>query len=249
MLPTPQFGTYGQGYNQPTSGFGDRTAMAGTVGGIGETLGNAAFNLFGGAKNPSKAGAPYLNQIPDAGHAQLDPFINAGTRQIPGLEGNYNKLTQDPAAFMRQLGAGYQQSPGYQFSVDQATKAANQAAAAGGMVGSPAEQQMLAETTQGLASRDYDSYMNRALGLYGTGLSGMQGLYQGGQQSAGSLAQMLGQALAAQAANANQGANTENQQKGGGIGGLLGGLGSLAGFAMGGPVGGGIGGFLGNLFK
>lgn len=78
----------------------------------------------------------------------------------------------DPAQLMKQIGASYQASPGYEYELGQAMRGIGQAAAAGGMAGSPMQQQQTAEAAQGIAARDYGDYMQRALGLYTTGAGG-----------------------------------------------------------------------------
>ena len=103
----------------------------------------------------------YMSQIPDILKKYFAP---------------YEGLVQDPTQKLSQIGAGYKQSPGYQFALNQALKGVGQASAAGGMAGSPQQQQQAAATAQGLASQDYGQYMQRALGLYGTGLAGQRGL-------------------------------------------------------------------------
>jgi hypothetical protein len=55
--------------------------------------------------------------------------------------------------------------------------------------------------------------MQRALGLYGSGLSGQQGLATGGQQAAGSIADMIAQAMAQQGNLAFQGQAQQNQNR------------------------------------
>lgn len=100
----------------------------------------------------------------------------------PRLENAYAGAISNPTDIMKQIGSQYQQSPGYQFQVDQATKAANQAAAAGGMAGSPASQQQLAQIIQGLASQDYGNFLNQGLGVYGSGLHGLNELNQEANQ-------------------------------------------------------------------
>jgi hypothetical protein len=138
---------------------------------------------------------------------------------------------------MNKIGAGYQKSPGYQFNVDEATGGANSAAAAGGMLGSPAEQQALAQRISGIASQDYGDYMNRGLSQYGMGLQGMGNMAQMGYGASSDYAKMLEDQFISQAQLQYAGQDAENKAKGGmwgGIGGLLGGA---AGLALGGPGG------------
>ncbi len=195
--------------------------LGGTAAGIGALIGE------GGMQDPYAAAEPYLQQIPGTLKQYMGPYIGAGTAAIPTLEEQYSSLLQDPTAMMRAIGAHYKASPGYQYNVGQATRGANQAAAAGGMVGSPAEQQALAGRISGLASQDYGNFMNRALDMYQTGLSGWGGLERGGQMASQQLSENLARALESQAKLKEAQAQSQNIQQGGtagGVGGMIGGI-------------------------
>ena len=194
----------------------------------GGMVGGGLGNMFG-FKNPSDAASPYMNQIQPTLEKYMHPYTQAGEWALPQMQQQYAGLINDPTALMNKIGQGYQASPGYQYNVDQATKAANQAAAAGGMVGSPAEQQALAGQISGMVSQDYGDYLSRALGMYGQGLSGMQGIGQMGYGAASNLSESLANALASQAQLAYAGQNSENQNRGGSWGSLIGGLAGLFG--------------------
>jgi hypothetical protein len=84
----------------------------------------------------------------------------------------YQQMMDDPGALLSRFGSQYTKSPGYDFELGQAEGAGSRAAAEGGMAGSPMEQQQAQQTAQGYASRDYGNFMNRILGLYGTGAQG-----------------------------------------------------------------------------
>lgn len=139
--------------------------------------------MFGGMKDFS-GGFDEMKQ-------QFQPFSEAGTESLGTLQEQLAKMYGDPSALYAQLGAGYQQSPGFQYSVDEATKAAQRAAAAGGQLGSPAEQQALAKQVSGMASQDFGDYMNKVLGLYGGGVQGLTGLTGMGFQSAEDIANLM----------------------------------------------------------
>lgn len=175
--------------------------------------------------NPAEAAMPYLEQIKGTITPYFDPYIQAGQTSLDYLTPYFQKLAEDPASFLNQLGTQFQASPGYSYNIDQATKAANAAAAAGGMVGSPAEQQALATVTSGLASQDYNNWMNNVLRLLSTGAGGMQGISNTGFQAASSLAENLANALMSQAALSYSGTMAQNQASGGLISDLAGSFG------------------------
>lgn len=220
--------------------------------GGGNTLGNSVNwnSIIGGAgqigagigdlnsKNPADAAMPYLEQIGPRTAEYLDPYTQAGGRAIPTLEEQYQMLLQNPSQLMNQIGAGYQASPGYQYNLEQAMGAAQNAAAAGGQAGSLAHQQAAQRSAVGLASQDYGQYVDRALGNYTQGLGGYEGLYRGGLQAGTSQADLIASQLATQAQLAYEGQAAENKKQAGGWGNILGGAaGAVGGAFLGGPKG------------
>ncbi len=251
--------------------------MAAGAGGVGSGL---ASLFMGGGGNPYDAASKYYNKIPGMISGYFNPYIQQGQQagnqlqgqygqlagNLPGLEQQYGKLSgmgqgvmdqyshlmQDPNAVMNQIGGQYQSSPGYQWQLGQGMNAANNAAAAGGMAGSPQHQQQAAQMAEGLANQDYWNYMTHGLGLYGqglqgatnlygTGLQGQQGLYNSGLsglqnqnalgfQGADQLAGGLASSLMNQGNLAYSGQAAQNQAQGQQWGNLFGGLGALASF-------------------
>lgn len=202
----------------------------------------------GGGEDPSKAAQQYLSQIPGTITPYYQPYINAGQGAMGDLQSQYRQLLSNPTAIMNMIGSQYHASPGYQFNVNEATRGANNAAQAGGMVGSPQEQQQLSQTISGIANQDYNNFLNQGLGLYGQGLGVAGNINQMGYGASNELANSLGSLLQTEAQNAYQGADYRNRQNQGGFGNLLGLAGSIGGMFMGGPAGGMIGGSIGNMF-
>jgi len=215
---------------------GGQGGMQGMMSGMGGGFGPFLQSLFGGGKNPADAAMGYLNKIPGTVKPYYNPYINAGQNAMGVLQGQYGQMVNDPAALMNKFGSQFQQSPGYQFQVDQATNAANNQAAAGGLVGSPAAQMNTAQSINGLANQDYGNYMNRAMGLYGQGIQGYQGLNQMGYNASDALANMLAQNLQNQGNLSYMGQDYQNQQKNG----LWGALGNLGGMGLNMLSGGGM---------
>ena len=230
-------------YNSANNG-SFRQKLGDSLPGIASGVGGL-FNWLS-ASNPADAANPYLEQMQGVAHQYMDPYVNQGNRAGGVLEGQYGNLVNDPTGMLAGWGSQYQQSPGYQWQVDQALGGANRAAAAGGMLGTPMHQQESAQMAQGLANQDYWNWMKNVQGLYGQGLQGEQGMYNTGFQGSQSISDAIQSALASQAQLAYTGAVNEQQQKGGGIGNFLGGLGSIAGTFLGGPMGGMAGSAAGN---
>jgi gas vesicle protein len=196
--------------------------------GIGSALGGIA-GLFGiGTPNTGKANN-YLAQMQPSIDRYLQPYIGAGHNAMGTVQGQYGDLLNNPGDMLSKMGAGYQQSPGYQYNVDQMTKAANNAAAAGGYIGSPQQQEYMAKQIGGLANQDYNQYLNNVMGLYGQGLQGMGNINQMGFQASGMANQTLSDMLKAQAQLAYADAMNKANSQSSGFGGLLGGVGKVIG--------------------
>jgi hypothetical protein len=226
--------------------------IASGLGGIGAGL----AGMMGGSNNPYDDASKYYNQIPGAMSPYYSPYINAGHGALnqlqgqygnmmgnyQGLQGQYNQLMNDPNGMMNKIGQGYQKSPGFDFQMGQGMNAANNAAATGGMLGSPQHQQQAATMSEGLANQDYYNYMNHALGMYNTGLQGNQGMFNQGLAGMQGLNQMgynasneygmdIGNSLMNQGNMAYSGAAAQNQARGSQWGDVFGGLASLAAYA------------------
>lgn len=201
------------------------------------------MNLLG--SNPANAAMPYINQIPGKAGQYLDPYFQAGKGALGPLQEQYAKLLGDPGSWMNKIGESYQQSPGFKAAMEQALTAGNHAAAAGGMAGTPQSQFQQMKMATDLSNQDYNNWMNNALGLYGQGLSGQQGMAGMGLQAGTSMADIIAQTLAQQGNMAFRGAQEKNSQKNS----WLSGLGKIAGAGLGFMGGGPMGAFAGwNMF-
>jgi hypothetical protein len=194
--------------------------------GAGGAIGAGLAGIFGNQGNPTSAGMGYLNQIPGMLGNNFNPYIQAGQGALPNLQQQYGQLMN--GNFINNMGRNFQQSPGYGFQVNQALGAANRAAAAGGTLGTPAEQQSIAGVTTGLANQDYYNWLNHAMSAYGMGLQGEQGLAQMGLGAAGQMSQDDMDAMMSQAQLGYTGQQNQNQQQGMNWGALLGGGAALA---------------------
>ena len=225
----------GIGMAPSTSGGSGNSMMDSLIG--GGLLGGGIGQLFGLLSNNGPSPSSYIGQIPGQVKPYLEPYMQAGQSQLSPLAGIYGNLTNDPGAMLNQIGMNYHQSPGFQFGLNQALQGAGHAAAAGGMAGSPMAQQQAQQIGTQLGNQDYYNWLNQATNMFGQGLQGRQQLAGMGQEAGESMANMISQALAEQAA-ARYAQQAQQNQQAGGIGSLLG---AGAGFAFGGP-GGAIGG-------
>lgn len=185
---------------------------------------------------------------------QLGSTYSSEANLNPYLQQQYGQLSSNPSSVINQIGSTFHQSPGYGFQTQQATNAANQASAAGGMLGSPQEQQNLAGTVNNLANQDYYNYLNTGMGakmqglqglqglnnqglaglqnLYGTGVQGQQGMMGMGANMANQYGDSLSNMLASMANLQYQGQNNANQQAGGQDSSMMSSISSLLPIAM-----------------
>lgn len=141
--------------------------------------------------SPYKAEENTLANIPNVNQQYLAPYANTGLRLNPALQAGYAGLALNPSQAQAHLGSGFQQDPGYQWNLDQQLQAGNQAQAAGGMVGSPQNEQFQQQTANNLANQQYNQYYNRNQSLFNTGVGGLQGLENQGFNASNQLTNNL----------------------------------------------------------
>lgn len=174
------------------------------------------FGIFGGGQdydNPADSAMPYLNQVPGTVSPYYQPYIDWGTQAGNTLAPIYQGMATNPQQNYNDIMGGYTQSPAYQYNYDQAMKQQQNAAASGGFTGTDYDQQRQAETSTGLLAQDQQQYYNNVWGQQQYGIQGEQGLFDTGYNASNTLANTLGQNLAAQAGLAYQGTAFNNQMQ------------------------------------
>jgi len=188
--------------------------------------------------NPANVANSYYTQIPEKALPYYKPYMEAGQGALGNLAGEYGKMTSNPQDLYNKFGGGYKESAGYQTRLQSALQAAQNASAAGGMLGTPQYQQQAAQIANDMSAKDYEDYLNHILGIYGGGIQGQQGIENQGYDASKGYANLLGGALSAQGQNAYAGQagqnaaqaaqNQQNQQnRAQSWGNLFGGLSSL----------------------
>lgn len=129
--------------------------------------------------------------------------------QFTGGEGMAPGERMPPSSVSSPTGnyGGFETSPGYQFRVDEATKAIERSAAARGNLRSGATMDALQRRVQGVASSEYENYVNRLMQLAGIGGNANAGSAQAGQAYGN---QQTNTNLAAGAARSSAYQNTGN---------------------------------------
>lgn len=203
--------------------------------------------------NPDDQASQDLSQIPSQIQPVYQPYMTAGNQSLTALsnqiasllgggqqlQGAYGSMISNPGGYVNSIGQNYQQSPGYQYQVDQGEQAVGNAAASGGYVGSPQEQQYMANTTEGIANQDFNNYLDHTMkilqmginggqSMYNTGFGGLQDVSHLGYSAANEYAQAIAQSLMQQANLSFASTVNQNQHN-------MGMLGGLAGFLKPGP--------------
>ena len=151
---------------------------------IGGGMATQGYFANKSAKKASKASAnamdSYLAQMRtgrDNALADYKPYYTAGTQGLNSLSGLLTgKDSQGNALSEQDRMNTFQQSPGYQFRLEQAQNALTASQAArGGMLSGGAMKEMNAYT-QGIASDEYGNYVNQLAGLAGIGQNAAQGM-------------------------------------------------------------------------
>lgn len=169
----------------------------------GAIVGGVASNMAAGKQ--ANAAGKAADQSAEAAaqmRADLTPYNNLGQQAINPLWSamGYNvddkgNVTQNPSATLQQQfkfdPANLENTPGYQFTLQQGLKGTNNALAAQGLGLSGAQAKGLSQYTTGLANQTYGDQYNRALSTYNTNyqvasnnVNNLQNLVNTGQNSA-----------------------------------------------------------------
>ncbi len=205
--------------------------------GLGNIFGQLFGNYMGQGKNPYDAAMQQYGQAPQQFQNIYGPYMQQGLGADRQAMGQYGQLINDPGRRMNEIGKGYQASPGYEWQKGQMTNAVNNMGAAGGMAGSPQNQQQMAETIGGLANQDYNRYLQNAMGMYGMGLNGMNQIGGRGMEAGMNYGNQMGNYYGNMAQLAGGGQQYQNQQNQN----MWGGIGSALGSIFSGPIGGAVG--------
>ena len=171
--------------------------------------------LFGGGNknSPMDSANKYLNQIPGQAHNTYDPYITQGQESGKNAHNAYEEMLNDPQGFINKIMNGYKESDQYKYQSNKIGGALSNTAAAGGIAGTPLDQQNQGEVLQGLLSADQQQWLQNILGRYDTGLKGEEGEATRGYDSSGKLNDIINGTSASQAGLAFNDAQQKNSQK------------------------------------
>lgn len=197
------------------------------------------FGVFD-RKDPAKDANRFLDKIPAVGEKYYNPYIERGNRAGSVLEGEYGKEL-NPTSFLDELMKHYSLSEGAKYERDELGRGIGATAAAGGYAGTPEHQKEYGELADQIMSKDMQQYLQNALNIYGTGISGEQDLFGKGFTASGDLADLLGGNLSSKAGLAFQNDTQSNANKNALWSALAKALSTGAGAAFGGVPGAAVG--------
>jgi len=171
-------------------------------------------SLFGGGgKNPAKVAMPYIDQIPGQTQPYYKPYQESGNDALKDLTDRYSSMLNNPNELYDQISKGYKESPGYKLKLQKGMDAANNAMAMGGQLGTPQHQQLDSEVQEGIASKDFQDYMDRVMGVYNKGMEGEEGINKMGYDANKGYAELIAQVLGTKGQYAFGGQAGQNQMK------------------------------------
>jgi len=160
------YGTYG---TQAGGALSD--ALAKSTGAIDTGLTNQVGALQTGLTGSLDAGR--------AGVAAYNPLSDLGAQYGRPVSSYYDALGLNGPGGVARTQAQYQTGPGYQFAVDEGTRAATNAASKLGIAGSGNTLDAIRGRAQGFADQDYTKYLDRLAGFVNPQLQATQGAASG----------------------------------------------------------------------
>ncbi|MBL4707466.1 MAG: hypothetical protein JKY48_03385 [Flavobacteriales bacterium] len=142
---------------------------------LGSMIGAAGGLMSSGFQNnPYDQGINTYQQFPGQAHQFLDPYLQAGRQAIPEYEQQINQGIHQPWQLQDNIMGHYQQSPWAQEQMRATGRAMNNAAVAGGSLGSPNENLAMQERMRGIVSQDQQQYYQNSMEPYRMGMQGLQ---------------------------------------------------------------------------
>jgi hypothetical protein len=175
-------------------------------------IGNALGQIFGGITGANQQAQAATEAAQTQANAQLQayqmlqgklaPYSAIGTSVLPQLLTSlgYNPSFDTSGNLSGVSGKGFQynpftfdasnlqNTPGYQFTLQQGEKNVNNQLSGQGLLGSGAQAKALSDYTTGLASNTYNQQLQNALGMYQTNYNSALGQYN---TNAGQLSALL----------------------------------------------------------
>lgn len=156
-------------------------------------IGGLFGGLFGDSGAPYQAAENAYKPYIDKAASQLTPYSQAGMNAIPQYQ-NWLSTMQNPSGFINNLMGQYQESPFAKYQQQQSVRAAQNAASAGGLLGSTPLFNQVQQNASNISSGDMNQWLQNVLGINTQYGSGTQGLINNGQQASNALANLYNEA-------------------------------------------------------
>lgn len=205
---------------------------------------DSVSNLFGGGgqkgygdmQGQIQNGINSINQNYGQGRDALNPYQQAGTNALGNYQ-NWAQNMQNPTDYYNNIMKNYNMSPAAQMNAQYGQKAMNQAAAAGGMVGSPSQQEQIGRFMNNLVNTDQQQYFNNINGInnqYGAAQGNLMGQGYGAANGINNSYMGQGNALAGLYNNMGQAQLQQQMAQANGINNMIGmGVNGFLGSGMG----------------
>ncbi len=180
------------GSSGASNGSGAQYGQGGIGEGFGGELGSVLGGIFGLTNNPYSQAMQQYQQYAQQGAQSQQPFYNAG---VQGL-GNYQQWLggmQDPTKFINNTMNQYQESPYAKYMQQQSIRSGQNAASAGGLMGSTPFAQQLQQNASNISSGDMNQWLGNVMGVNTQYGQGQMGLANIGQGAANQLTNLYGQ--------------------------------------------------------
>jgi len=144
---------------------------------VTDSISGGAQSGYGDMQGEIQKGIDSVNSNYDQGRAYLEPYNEAGKNALNNYEDFYSQYA-DPGDWYNKTMSNWEMSPAAKMNQEYGLKAMNQAAAAGGTVGTPAQQMGVGKYMNDLVKGDQQNYLNNILGIgdkYGSAQGALMG--------------------------------------------------------------------------
>lgn len=133
-----------------------------------------------------EAAADEMQKMWQQSQAFQQPYMNAGTTQLPMLQGAENQLL-NPSDLLAKWMQSYSMSPFAQTSMTNAKNAGLDAASSMGLMGSSSALKNIQQSSSDIMNADRQQFLNDLMQKFMTGIGIGQNIYGVGAQTAGNL--------------------------------------------------------------
>jgi hypothetical protein len=196
--------------------------------------------------DPYKAAQPFFRKEEDLYNRVYNPIMERGNTAGESAAGQYNRMSQDPNSYYKEIERGYTPRLGYEdYERNPAYRTLQNEARAGGYAGTEYDRNARARLMHDLEEKDFQAHIDRILGINKTGLEGETHFADQGNMASHHYAENLGGLFQDQGDLAYKQEQEKQARKDKWIQALIQGGFALGGAALSGPIGGKLGSMFG----